>query len=198
MNDLFVVLMLHYGGKWIKTPQLIYEEKYVAVRRDIASDMIDYYMLEDEYIKNLGFVVVKQLLAKDPCRKHFLIEGSGGIKKLQSLLNEKFNVIHIFVVDDFEESVSTPTLMHHTKAHFIECEYETDAESKTDSNDNGESNDGKYNFKKLEVIKMQQNRKVNERIDHYKEFHFSMIFKDKKEAKRVVDQYAPANKKPLE
>ncbi|KAM3376012.1 hypothetical protein P3S68_014726 [Capsicum galapagoense] len=197
MKDLFLDLMLHYGGKWIETPELVYEEKYVAARRDIASDMIDYYMIEDEYIKNLGLVALKQLLVKGPCRKLFLVEGSEGIKILQTLLNEQFNVVHTFAVDDFEEPISAPTLIHHTEAHFIECEYGTDAESETDFDDNGESNDEKYNFEKLEVIKMQQNRKVNEKLYHYKELHLSMTFKDKKEAKRVVDLYAPANKKPL-
>lgn len=48
MKYLFVDFMLHYGSKWIKIPQLIYEEKYVAYRRDVASDMIDYYKIKDE------------------------------------------------------------------------------------------------------------------------------------------------------
>lgn len=157
-----------YEGKWIKTPQLVYEEKYIAARREIASDMIDYYKIEDDYTKNLEFVAVKQLLVKGPCRKIFLVEGSEGIKILQSLLNEQFNVIHIFAVDDFEEPISAPTLFHHTEAYFIECEYETDAESETNSDDNGESNDEEYNSGKLEVIKMQQNIKLNEKLDHYK------------------------------
>ncbi|PHU00918.1 hypothetical protein BC332_30705 [Capsicum chinense] len=51
-------------------------EKYVAARRDIASDMIDYYKIEDEFTQNLGFVAVKQLLMKGPCKKLFLVEGS--------------------------------------------------------------------------------------------------------------------------
>ncbi|KAM3200263.1 hypothetical protein P3L10_032625 [Capsicum annuum] len=153
MKGLFVDFILHYGGKWIKISQLIYEEKYVAARRDIASDMIDYYKIEDEYTQNLGFVVVKQLLMKGPCKKLFLVEGS-------------------------------EALLYHPEEHFIECEYGTDAESETDFTDNSESNYEKYNFEELEAIKMQRNRKVNDKLDHYKELHLSMTFKDKKEAKK--------------
>ncbi|KAM3359502.1 hypothetical protein P3S68_019212 [Capsicum galapagoense] len=166
MKGLFVDFILHYGGKWIKILQLIYEEKYVAARRDIASDMIDYYKIEDEYTQNLGFVAMKQLLMKGPCKKLFLVEES-------------------------------EALLYHPEEHFIECEYSTDTESKTDFTDNSESNYKKYNFEELEAIKMQRNRKVNDKLDHYKELHLSMTFKDKKEAKRIVDLYALENKKPL-
>ncbi|KAM3358531.1 hypothetical protein P3S68_021464 [Capsicum galapagoense] len=149
MKGLFVDFMLHYGGKWIKISQLVYKEKYVASRRDIASDMIDYYKIEDEYTQNLVFVAVKQLFVKGPCKKIFLVEGSEGIKILQSLLNEQFKVIHFFAVDDFEESVSAPALVYHPEEHFIECEYSTDAKSKTYSTNNGESNYEEYNFEEL-------------------------------------------------
>ncbi|PHT55083.1 Glucan endo-1,3-beta-glucosidase 6 [Capsicum baccatum] len=72
-----------------------------------------------------------------------------------------------------------------------------DRAAEINSTDNGESNSKEYKLEELEAIKMQQNRKVNDKLDHYNELHLSMTFKDKKEAKRVVDLYALTNKKSL-
>ncbi|KAK6797419.1 hypothetical protein RDI58_005121 [Solanum bulbocastanum] len=48
MKDLLVDLMLHYGGKWITKPLLVYDKKYVATRRDTSADLLDYDKIVEE------------------------------------------------------------------------------------------------------------------------------------------------------
>ncbi|KAG5601267.1 hypothetical protein H5410_032637, partial [Solanum commersonii] len=188
MKDLLVDLMLHYGGKWITKPLLVYDEKYVATRRDTSADLLDYDKIVEEYTKNLGFVLVKQILVKGPFGKFYLLEGSEGIKTLQCLLNEQFKVVNFFAVDDFEETVFAPNIIHHSEAYLVECEYGTDAEIKSDD---------EYNFDELELIKMLKSKEVNADLSHYKELHPSMTFKDLNEARKIVNLYSLANSKPI-
>ncbi|XP_055823638.1 rRNA (cytosine-C(5))-methyltransferase NOP2C-like isoform X1 [Solanum dulcamara] len=125
------------------------------------------------------------------------LTGTEGVRILQSLLNEQFKVIHFFAVDDFEQTVSAPNIIHHSEIHLVECEYGTDAESKSCFSDIGKSNDDEYNFEELELIKMQKTRKVNEKLSHYKELYLSITFKDLNEARKIVNLYALANAKPI-
>jgi len=194
MKDLLVDLMLHYGGKWITKPLLVYDKKYVATRRDTSADLLDYDKIVEEYTKNLGFVLVKQILVKGPSGKFYLLEGSEGIKTLQCLLNEQFKVVHFFAVDDFEETVFAPNIIHHSEAYLVECEYGTDAETESDDD---QSSDDEYNFDELELIKMLKSKEVNVDLSHYKELHPSMTFKDLNEARKIVNLYSLANSKPI-
>lgn len=73
---------------WPYVPLLVYDKKYIAIRRDTSADFLDYDKIVEEYTKNLGFVLVKQILVKGPSGKYYLLEGSQGIKTLQCLLNE--------------------------------------------------------------------------------------------------------------
>lgn len=65
MQKLTVDLMIHHGDKWITTPQLVYDKKYVTTRRDMDSDHIGYNKIVEEYKENFGFLLVKQLLVKN-------------------------------------------------------------------------------------------------------------------------------------
>ncbi|KAK6780249.1 hypothetical protein RDI58_022433 [Solanum bulbocastanum] len=152
-------------------------------------------MIVEEYTKNLGFVLVKQLLVKGPSGKVYLVEGSEGIKTLQCLLDEQFKVVHFFVVDDFEETISAPNIIHHSEAYLVECECGTDAETENGSSDKDKSSDDEYNFDESEFIKMQKSREVNVDLTHYKELHPSMTFKDLNEARKIVNLYSLA--KPI-
>ncbi|KAG5575234.1 hypothetical protein H5410_055368, partial [Solanum commersonii] len=76
MNDFLVDLMLYYGGKWITKSLLVYDKKYVATRRDTSAAVLDYDKTVKEYIKNLGFVLVKQILVKETSGKFYLLEVS--------------------------------------------------------------------------------------------------------------------------
>ncbi|KAH0736875.1 hypothetical protein KY285_012582 [Solanum tuberosum] len=194
MKDLLVDLMLHYGGKWITKPLLVYDKKYVATRRDTSADLLDYDKIVEEYTKDLGFVLVKQILVKGPSGKFYLLEGSEGIKTIQCLLNKQFKVVHFFVVDDFEETVFAPNIIHHSEAYLVECEYGTDAETEIDDD---QSSDDEYNFDELELIKMMKSKEVNADLSHYKELHPSMTFKDLNEARKIVNLYSLANSKPI-
>ncbi|KAK6783898.1 hypothetical protein RDI58_017352 [Solanum bulbocastanum] len=194
MKDLLVDLMLHYGGKWITKPLLVYDEKYVATRRDTNADLLDYDKIVEKYTKNLGFVLVKQILVKGPFGKFYLLHGSEGIKTLQCLLNEQFKVVHLFAVDDFEETIYAPNIIHHSEAYLVECEYGTDAETESDDD---QSSDDEYNFDELELIKMLKCKEVNVDLSHYKELHPSMTFKDLNEARKIVNLYSLDNSKPI-
>ncbi|XP_049397436.1 uncharacterized protein LOC125861621 [Solanum stenotomum] len=194
MKDLLVDLMLHYGGKWITKPLLVCDKKYVATRRNTSADLLDYDKIVEEYTKDLGFVLVKQILVKGPSGKFYLLEGSEGIKTLQCLLNEQFRVVHFFAVDDFEETVFAPNIIHHSEAYLVECEYGTDAETESDDD---QSSDDEYNFDELELIKMLKSKEVNVDLSHYKELHPSMTFKDLNEARKIVNLYSLANSKPI-
>ncbi|KAK4731749.1 hypothetical protein R3W88_024737 [Solanum pinnatisectum] len=168
------------GGKWITKSQRICDKKYVSTRRDADADLLDFGKIVEEHTKNLEFVLVKQILVKKPSEKFYLVEGSEGIRTLQYLLNEQFKVVHIFVVDDFEETISAPNIIYHSEAYLVECEYETDVESERCSNDNDKSGDDEYNFDELELIRIQKSRDVNVDLSHYKELHPSMTFKELK------------------
>ncbi|KAK6776120.1 hypothetical protein RDI58_027121 [Solanum bulbocastanum] len=194
MKDLLVDLMLHYGGKWITKPLLVYDKKYVTTRRDTSADLLDYDKIVEEYTKNLGFVLVKQILVKGPSGKFYLLEGSEGIKTLQYLLNEQFKVVHFFAMDDFEETIYAPNSIHHSEAYLVECEYGTDTETESDDD---QSSDDEYNFDELELIKMLKCKEVNADLSHYKELHPSMTFKDLNEARKIVNLYSLANSKPI-
>ncbi|KAH0711746.1 hypothetical protein KY289_007705 [Solanum tuberosum] len=194
MKDLLADLMLPYEGKWITKSLLVYDKKYVATRRDTSADLLDYDKIVEEYTKNLKFVLVKQILVIETCGKFYLLEGSDGIKTLQCLLNEQFKVVHFFVVDDFEETISAPNIIHHSEAYLVEYEYETDAETESDDD---QSSDDEYNFNELELIKMLKSKEVYADLSHYKELHLSMTFKDLNEARKIVNLYSLANSKPI-
>uniref|UniRef100_M1DCY9 Transposon MuDR mudrA n=1 Tax=Solanum tuberosum TaxID=4113 RepID=M1DCY9_SOLTU len=85
--------MLHYGGKWITKSLLVYDKKYVSTRRDTSADLLDYDKIVEEYTKNLGFVLVKQIVVIRTSGKFYLLEGSEGIKTLQCLLNKQFKFV---------------------------------------------------------------------------------------------------------
>ncbi|WMV43365.1 hypothetical protein MTR67_036750 [Solanum verrucosum] len=79
-----------------------------------------------------GWVGVKQVLVKGPSGNLFLVQDSDGIRILQELLTEEFRVVHVFVVDDYEEIVLAPNIINHSETYHVQCEYGTDAESEND------------------------------------------------------------------
>ncbi|KAK4374720.1 hypothetical protein RND71_005397 [Anisodus tanguticus] len=156
----------------------MYDKNLISFMRAIDLDLISLKDTEEEFINNCGFVKVKQLLVKGPSGKLYLVEGDEGIRTLQYLLNEEFRIVHLFVVDDFEEVVAAPNIIHHSEPYYVECEYETDGEAESDDSlvDPGSDIDG-YNFNELELIKIQKSMEVNDKFSHYKELHMTMTFK---------------------
>jgi len=105
-----VDLVFHYGGKWIREPKLLYERKLVHKWEGYDSDLLSYIDITNEYINILGYVGVQQLLVSVPSGKYYEIEGDEGIRTLLSFVNDKFDVINLFVVDDCELDVDVENI----------------------------------------------------------------------------------------
>ncbi|KAH0725620.1 hypothetical protein KY284_001485 [Solanum tuberosum] len=88
--------------------------------------------MEDMNVDLLFHHRVKQVLVKRPSGNLFLVQDSDGIRILQELLTEAFRVVHVFVVDDYEELIFDPNIINHSETYHVQCEYGTDAESESD------------------------------------------------------------------
>ncbi|KAK4728308.1 hypothetical protein R3W88_021296 [Solanum pinnatisectum] len=124
-----VDLLFHHGGKWTLKPHLLYDERYVHSLRAVNSNHLNLIDIKEVFENNLDFVLVKQVLVKGPSGNLFLVQDSDGIRILQELLTEGFKVVHVFVVDDYEEIVLAPNIINHTETYHVQCEYGIEAES---------------------------------------------------------------------
>ncbi|KAH0784268.1 hypothetical protein KY290_003866 [Solanum tuberosum] len=77
--------------------------------------------MEDMNVDLLFHHGVKQVLVKGPSGNLFLVQDSDGIKILQELLTEAFGVVHVFVVDDYEEIVFAPNIINHSEIYHVQC-----------------------------------------------------------------------------
>ncbi|KAH0730420.1 hypothetical protein KY289_001608 [Solanum tuberosum] len=140
--------------------------------------------MEDMNVDLLFHHGVKQVLVKGPSGNLFLVQDSDGIKILQELLTEAFGVVHVFVVDDYEEIVFAPNIINHSEIYHVQCEY-------------GLTPNGEYDFDELELIKMKKNKEVNANLSHYKDLFLNMTFKNLDDSRKTCKLYALATKKPL-
>ncbi|XP_049409139.1 uncharacterized protein LOC125872451 [Solanum stenotomum] len=142
----------------------------------------------------LGYVGVQQLLVSVPSGKYYEIEGDEGIMTLLSFVNDKFNVINLFVVDDCELDVDVENIIKMLETEVVIDDVSTDCTSNGTENDSDTSNDNSdYNSEELEVLALERRRVIDGSLCDYKDLHKSMTFKDIAEARRYISLHSLAN-----
>ncbi|WMV46763.1 hypothetical protein MTR67_040148 [Solanum verrucosum] len=189
-----VDLVFHYGGKWIREPKLLYERKLVHKWEGYDADLLSYIDITNEYINILGYVGVQQLLVSVPSGKYYEIEGDEGIRTLLSFVNDKFDVINLFVVDDCELDVDVENIIKMLETVVVIDDVSIDCTSDGTENDSDTSNDNSdYNSEELEVLALEMRRVIDGSLCDYKDLHKSMTFKDISEARRYISLHSLAN-----
>uniref|UniRef100_A0A3Q7J995 Transposase MuDR plant domain-containing protein n=1 Tax=Solanum lycopersicum TaxID=4081 RepID=A0A3Q7J995_SOLLC len=122
--------------------------------------------------------------------------GDEGIRILQNILSNNFNVVNFFALDHSEEELGlVPNISHYNKSdNFIEVG--TDCDS-SEEEENGETMSSEYDSYELEIYKKQKQHDINETLDKYKNLEYGMTFSNLKEAKQVIDFYAVPNKRDI-
>nr|XP_016463747.1 PREDICTED: uncharacterized protein LOC107786747 [Nicotiana tabacum] len=109
-------------------------------------------------------------------------------------MNNQFNVISIFVVEECEPSINLPNIIHHNEhdePDELEAATDCDESDNCDDNEYVVSSDDDSN--RLEKHFTQKKRDINDKLTGYKELDRSIIFKDIAEARKVINMYALAN-----
>ncbi|KAH0743721.1 hypothetical protein KY290_031714 [Solanum tuberosum] len=106
-----VDLVFNYGGKWVLKPEVMYLKKLKHMMQDFDADLLSYIDICAEYTEKLGFSKVKQVLVNGPSGRYFLIENDACIIALQSLLCTEFNELQLYVVDENELFVPSPSII---------------------------------------------------------------------------------------
>ncbi|XP_019224065.1 PREDICTED: uncharacterized protein LOC109205773 [Nicotiana attenuata] len=192
-------LVFHYGGQWVKKPLIAYSRKFWHIKKGFDSKLLSYNDLVDEYVSNLGYIGVQQLVVNGPSGSYYEIEGDYGIRTLLDIVNEQFNVINIFAVEDCESSIYVPNITHHNEnAEPDELEAATDCDESDSCDDNENAVSSNYDCDTLEKLFKQKKRDINDKLTNYTELDRSMTFKDIAEARKVIIMYALAHGYGLE
>ncbi|KAG5590703.1 hypothetical protein H5410_041217 [Solanum commersonii] len=150
--------------------------------------------ITNEYINILGYVGVQQLLVSVPSGKYYGIEGDEGIRTLLSFVNDKFDVINLFVVDNCELDVDVENIIKMLETMVVIDDVSTDCTSDGTENDSDTSNDNSdYNSEELEVLALERRRVIDGSLCDYKDLHKSMTYKDIAEARRYISLHSLAN-----
>ncbi|XP_070057722.1 uncharacterized protein [Nicotiana tomentosiformis] len=131
-------IVFHNGGEWVKKPLVAYSRKIVHTKQGFDSDLLSYNDLVDEYISNLGYIGVQQLIVNGPSGTYYEIEGDYGIKTLLDFVNNQFNVINIFPVEECAPSINVPNIIHHNEhdePHELEANTDCDESDNCDGNE---------------------------------------------------------------
>lgn len=141
---------------------------------------------------------VEQLIISVPTGKFYKIEGDEGIKTLLSFVNERFDVINLFVVEDNKLDVDVENITK-LKQCEVEVEIETnesDVDCTPDGTDNNSDTapiESNFNSDELEILVKERKRIVNNQLFHYKKLYRLMSFKDIAEARRYISLHVLTN-----
>jgi len=100
-----VDLIFHYGGTWVISPELLYNQNLVHVLSGYEANNVRFADVCEEFTKNLGFTKVNQLLVTGPCGRYYLVTDDDGMRTLQYLFSKKFRVINFFAVNSSDLSI---------------------------------------------------------------------------------------------
>ncbi|MCD7447764.1 hypothetical protein HAX54_034749 [Datura stramonium] len=85
------------------------------------------YDIVNEYNGTLGFVGVQQLIVSISCEKLYEIVDDEGIRILLSLVNEKYDVINLFAVEDCDLDIDVENIVTHKVVE--DCDLDIDVEN---------------------------------------------------------------------
>ncbi|KAG5591721.1 hypothetical protein H5410_042235 [Solanum commersonii] len=168
---------------------MLYERKLVHNWEGYDSDLSSYIDITNEYINILGYVGVQPLIVYVPSEKYYEIEGDEGIKALLSFVNDKFDVINLFVVDDSELDVDVENITKMLETVVVIDNVSTDCTYDGTENDSDTFNDNSnYNFEELEEkLQVNPKYKIKEmRVDLKTAFNINAHFEKCKRAKRTI------------
>ncbi|KAG5622025.1 hypothetical protein H5410_007243 [Solanum commersonii] len=104
-------LVFNNGGKWVLKPEVMYRKELNHIMQDFDADLLSYIDICAEYTEKLGFSKVKQVLVNGSFGRYFLIENDACIIALQSLLCTEFSELQLYVVDENELFVPSPSII---------------------------------------------------------------------------------------
>ncbi|OIT36819.1 senescence-specific cysteine protease sag39, partial [Nicotiana attenuata] len=130
-----VDLLFHYGGDWIRVPEVVYSRKLVHSWKQYDSDLLSFIDIVDEYTSKLRYVGVQQLIIYFLSGKYYEVDGDVGIKTLQSFISDQFNIINLFAVEDSEMGVNVPNIVDHTESSTVDNQAATDCSSNKNEDD---------------------------------------------------------------
>ncbi|KAK4352389.1 hypothetical protein RND71_027907 [Anisodus tanguticus] len=157
------------------------------------SDLLSYIDLVNEYNDSLGYVDVQQLIVSVPCGKYYEIECDNGIRTLLSFVNDQFDVINLFAVEDTELSVCVENIEVHKESVIDVDDAATDCNSDSDSASEDESDCSDYDSEELEALAKLKSRVINEKLSDYMELNKFMTFKDIPKARTYLNLYSLCN-----
>ncbi|XP_019263883.1 PREDICTED: uncharacterized protein LOC109241581 [Nicotiana attenuata] len=152
-----VDLLFHYGGDWIRVPEVVYSRKLVHSWKQYDSDLLSFIDIVDEYTSKLRYVGVQQLIIYFLSGKYYEVDGDVGIKTLQSFISDQFNIINLFAVEDSEMGVNVPNIVDHTESSTVDNQAATDCSSNKNEDDSCQSD---YDSEDLETLALQNKRNL--------------------------------------
>ncbi|KAK4364304.1 hypothetical protein RND71_015662 [Anisodus tanguticus] len=111
----------------------------------------------NEYNNSLGYVGVQQLIVFVPSGKYYETEGDNGIRTLSSFVNDQFDVINLFVVEDSELSVDIENIEVHKESVIDVDDAATDCYFGSDSSSEDRSDCSDYDDEELEALAKAKN-----------------------------------------
>ncbi|MCE5166666.1 hypothetical protein HAX54_023718 [Datura stramonium] len=114
-------------GEWIREPKLLYSRKLVHKWKGYDSNLLSFMDIVNKYNGTLEFVGVQQLIVSVPYEKLYEIVDNEGIRTLLSLVNDKFDVINLFVVEDCDLDVDVGNIITHKVVE--DCDLDADVEN---------------------------------------------------------------------
>lgn len=186
-----VNLIFHYGGTWIISPELLYNQHLVHVLSGYEANNVRFTDVCGEFTKNLRFTKVNQLLVTGPSGRYYLVTDDNGMRTLQYLFSKKFRVINFFAADSSDLSIFAQNITHHTETFTMDIDIASDQESSASEFDESDFSD--YNEEELEVFSHEKRRDVTDTLENYKVLEKGQSFKDIPEARKVISFYAIAN-----
>lgn len=190
-------LVFHYGGEWIREQKILYSRNLVRKWEGYDSDLLSFINIVNEYNGTLGFLGVQQLIVSFPSGKYYEIVGDQGIRTLLSYVNDKFDVINLFAVEDSELPIDIENIVRLKESVVEVDEAESEASdcnsNETDNYGGNESDYSDYDSEELVVLAKERKRIINDKLSKYKELHRFMTFKDIAKARRFISLHALAN-----
>ncbi|KAM3323604.1 hypothetical protein P3S67_004755 [Capsicum chacoense] len=194
---MLIDMIFHYGDEWIREQEILYSRKLVHKWEGYDSDLLSFIDIVNEYSDTLRFLGVQQVIVSFPSGKYYEIVGNQGIRTLLSYVNDKFDVMNLFAIEDSELPVDVENIVR-LKEFVVEVD-EADSEDsgynsdETDNDGCNASDYSDYDFEELEVLAKERKRTINDKLSEYKELHRFLTFKDIAEARRFISLHALEN-----
>ncbi|OIT28752.1 hypothetical protein A4A49_62060, partial [Nicotiana attenuata] len=122
-----VDLIFNYEGAWATHPEVGYIKNKLHTWSEYDPDLLYYIDIESEFIVELGFLGVQQLIVAGPSGKLYEVKGDVGIRKLTSLLSDEYNIVNLCALDESDPLIECiPNIIDYSESFQILDEASTD------------------------------------------------------------------------